>query len=256
VTPSAQRAIARRAVLQAAQATPQPTPRSARLSELLNNALPPTQIVYEEEPVAAKRLRNAGGIINQQAARDGMSQPLWGAFEPPAYRASGFWENGVTNESHDALLFAHTLTSPGGNARLVMLEMEVKLAALGAAKDEHKVAINRRLKYRICETTPRGTTPRIMRDGTSLKIVQDGERNVIPVKWVDGSLRAARPTEYNLRFFAGQSDPTDPSHFTVGYEINGVKNTIDGWLTDDDYLRIVPRGGTVEKSIWNIDAVK
>jgi hypothetical protein len=48
---------------------------------------------------------------------------------------------------------------------------------------------------------------------------------------------------YNLRFFAGQSDPNDPTHFTVTYELNGVKNTIDGYLTDDDFLRIIPAAG-------------
>jgi hypothetical protein len=228
-----------------------------RLNELLTNRLGPQTIVYEEEPVAAKRLRgDSSGVVNQQASRDGMMQPLWGAFEPPAYRASGFWENGVTNESPDALLFAHTLTSPGGNVRLVMLEMEVKLAPGAAPKDEFRVAINRRLKYRICETKLTVNTPQVLRDGTSLKIVQEGERNIIPVKWVDGTLRAARPKECNLRVFAGQPDPQDPSHFTVEYEIDGVKEVIDGWLTDDDFLRVVPRGGKVDKGNWQIDAAK
>ena len=228
-----------------------------RLQELLTNALGPTTIVYEEEPVAAKKLRgNSSGVVNQQATRDISMQPFWGAFEPPAYRASGFWENGVTNESEDALLFSHTLTSPSGNTRLVMLEMEVKLATVTAPKDEHRVAINRRLKYRICETKPFGNMPTILRHGTSLKLVQDGEANLIPIKWIDGTLRAARPKEYNLRVFAGQPDPQDPSHFTVEYEVGGVKNVIDGWLTDDDYLRILPRGGTVDKANWRIDAAK
>jgi hypothetical protein len=227
-----------------------------RLDDLLTGTLAPSQIVYEEEPVAAKRLREAGnngGIVNQQASRDNMSQPLWGAFEPPAYRASGFWENGVTNDSKDALLFAHQLTSPGGNVRLVLLEMQVSLSAGGAPRDEYFVRIDRRLKYRICETTLSGNAPTVLRDGTSLKIEQSGDGNIIPVKWVDGTLRAARPAELNLRFFAGQTDPKDPSHFTVDYELGGVKNTVDGYLTDDDFLRIIPRGGKVEQAKWLID---
>ena len=228
-----------------------------RLAELLNNRLGPQTIVYEEEPVAARRLRgDSSGVINQQAERDANMIPFWDAFVPPAYRASGFWETGVTNESHDALLFAHTLTSPGRNARLVMLEMEVKLAPVTAPKDEHRVAINRQLKYRICDTNPSANTVPVLRSGKSLRIVQEGDHNVIPIKWIDGSLRAARPKEYELRFFAGQPDPKDASHFTVEYELGGVKNFIDGWLTDDDYLRIAPRGGQVDKSVWRIEAAK
>jgi hypothetical protein len=35
-----------------------------------------------------------------------------------------------------------------------------------------------------------------------------------------------------LRFFAGQPDPTDESHFTIDYELDGDRGTIDGWLRD------------------------
>ena len=226
-----------------------------RFAELLNNPLGATTIVYEEDPVAAKRLRgDSSGVVNQQAERDGNMVAYWDAFVPPAYRAAGFWENNVTNQSRDALLFSSRLISPSGNERLVMLEMAVKLAPVTAPKDEHRVAINRQLKYHICETSPTAGTPQVMRSGQSLKIIQEGDHNVIPIKWVDGALRAARPKEHELRFFAGQSDPKDTSHFTVTYELGGVKNVIDGWLTDDDYLRIVPRGGKVETSVWRIEA--
>jgi hypothetical protein len=228
-----------------------------RLAELVNNRLGPQTIVYEEEPVAARRLRgDSSGVVNQQAEREIAMQPFWHAFVPPAYRASGFWESGVTNESKDALLFSHTLTSPGGNSRLVMLEMEVKLAMVTAPKDEYRVAINRQLKYLVCDPAPSPRGGRVLRHGPSLKIVQGDDRNVIPIKWVDGALREARPKEQSLRFFAGQPDPSDPSHFTVEYEIFGLKDTIDGWLTDDDFLRIVPRGGKVDKGTWHIEATK
>jgi hypothetical protein len=226
-----------------------------RFAELLNNPLSAATIVYEEEPVAAKKLRgDSSGVINQQAERDGNMSAYWDAFVPPAYRASGFWENNVTNQSHDALLFSSRLISPGGNERLVMLEMDVKLAPVTAPKDEHHVAINRQLKYRICDTSAVAGMPRVMRSGPSLKIIQEGDHNVIPIKWIDGTLRAARAKEHELRFFAGQADPKDTSHFTVEYELGGAKNVIDGWLTDDDYLRIVPRGGAVDKSVWRIEA--
>lgn len=43
------------------------------------------------------------------------------------------------------------------------------------------------------------------------------------------------------RFFAGQPDPNDESHFTIDYEVDGIRNTIDGWLLDDDTVKLEPR---------------
>jgi hypothetical protein len=36
----------------------------------------------------------------------------------------------------------------------------------------------------------------------------------------------------SLRFFAGQPDPDDDSHFTIQYELNGRPGIIDGTLND------------------------
>lgn len=46
-----------------------------------------------------------------------------------------------------------------------------------------------------------------------------------------------------VRVFAGQPDPDNPSHFTIGYTLNGVPGTIDGWLLDDDTVSLRPREG-------------
>ena len=43
-----------------------------------------------------------------------------------------------------------------------------------------------------------------------------------------------------LRFFAGQIDPGDESHFTIRYQADGRDGVIDGWLKDDG-LRLRPR---------------
>ena len=36
-----------------------------------------------------------------------------------------------------------------------------------------------------------------------------------------------------LRWYAGQPDELDPTHFTIDYEIAGQRGTIDGYLSDD-----------------------
>jgi hypothetical protein len=42
-----------------------------------------------------------------------------------------------------------------------------------------------------------------------------------------------------LRVFAGQPDPTDPSHFTIRYELAGRAELIDGFLTDDNNIKLI-----------------
>ena len=37
----------------------------------------------------------------------------------------------------------------------------------------------------------------------------------------------------DLRWYAGQPDELDSSHFTIDYEIAGIRGTIDGYLSDD-----------------------
>jgi hypothetical protein len=44
-----------------------------------------------------------------------------------------------------------------------------------------------------------------------------------------------------IRIYAGQPDPNDPSHFTVDYEVNGVRRTVDGWLRDPHTIVIERR---------------
>jgi hypothetical protein len=45
-----------------------------------------------------------------------------------------------------------------------------------------------------------------------------------------------------LRFYAGQPDPVDPSHFTISYTAGKRPGVIDGWLTaDGNDVRLVAR---------------
>jgi hypothetical protein len=51
--------------------------------------------------------------------------------------------------------------------------------------------------------------------------------DAVPSHFGDGSTNGPL-----LRFFAGQPDPADESHFTIDYEVDGERGTIDGWLRD------------------------
>jgi hypothetical protein len=62
---------------------------------------------------------------------------------------------------------------------------------------------------------------------------------------VDSSA-ATQPVRINygsrLRFFAGQIDASDPSHFTIGYQVDGSAGSIDGRMRDSG-LVLRPSGG-------------
>jgi len=56
-----------------------------------------------------------------------------------------------------------------------------------------------------------------------------------------------KQAEDGLRFYAGQHDPADTSRFTVGYEMGGQAGTIDGWLMDNDTVKLQVRDGTARQ---------
>ena len=61
---------------------------------------------------------------------------------------------------------------------------------------------------------------------------------------VDGLLTATNiyfPGDAHVRAFAGQSATDDPSHFIIQLESDSQRVTIDGWLLDDDNVRLERR---------------
>lgn len=51
------------------------------------------------------------------------------------------------------------------------------------------------------------------------------------------------PPRDMCRYYAGQSDMTDPTHFTIGYDTqDGQKHILDGWVKDPEIVVIEERG--------------
>jgi hypothetical protein len=44
-----------------------------------------------------------------------------------------------------------------------------------------------------------------------------------------------------IQILAGQPNPDDLAHFTIAYEIDGKPGIIDGWLMEDDTVKLEPR---------------
>jgi hypothetical protein len=48
---------------------------------------------------------------------------------------------------------------------------------------------------------------------------------------------------HRVRIYSGRTDPLNPAHFTVPYEIDGHPGTIDGWLDSYDRVQLQYRDG-------------
>jgi hypothetical protein len=260
------------ATVATATVTPAPRPRPAtavvfdnrqerrdRIKDLMAGpARAAGTVVYDEDPAAAgKLLASRSEYIVANPTRGGMSSPQ--GYQPPAYVQSPEIESQGRlrwSDNAPAELFRGPLTSPTGNSRLVRILLKLRFGdqtnpiAPSEPKPQQVFSLTRQLQFEIHRIDPDDTVRRV-RSGDSLKVVQPKGQD-IPVRWVDGVLRADRAAEHNVRFYAGQLDPKDPSHFTIDYELNGARNVIDVWLTDDDFLRIRPRGGKVNGGDWLI----
>ena len=165
---------------------------------------PADQVVLDDDPIVAAALLKREGYRN-----------LAGAGSPPV---AGFvprcWAEAMratTGPPAGSVLFLHERTSPGGQRRLVILQLPgsgtppltgsgipalIEPATLTAAPKFHNAVISAD----------------------------------VDVSWPDLPRRSTR-------LFAGQADPADASHFVIRFQTGGLGGTIDGWLEDNDRLR-------------------
>jgi hypothetical protein len=116
-----------------------------------------------------------------------------------------------------AVPFLHRLCTPRGLQRLVVVELVQTSTAPGGG--------GALLSVRVIVPGISGERPRELPSGTTASI--------------DGAARAAVPGE--LTIYPGCVDPARPDHFTIDLISNGRCDTIDGWLRDDDTVRLEPR---------------
>jgi len=189
----------------------------------LTYAAPPDQVVYEDDPVEAAGLLAIG--------RDYLPCPMLGdtpaaaVHVPPPWAGSPAW-HGPPHAR--AVLYLHERRSPGGNRRLVAIQFLGKWAGTDDGRYKPVWTVN-----------PVVTVPSAARPFSSTPQPAPAPANSRFRDPMAGIVWVARPfLERRVRFFAGQSDPADPSHFTVGFEADGRKGTIDGWLRDDDKVQL------------------
>jgi hypothetical protein len=115
----------------------------------------------------------------------------------------GLWAN----------VFLHSRSRPSGGQRLVIVDLA----------DTNFFGLQRKVRF----------VTNISRSGS-----------LYGQTWSDPAT-LGMPFEQNelFRLHAGQPDPADASHFTIEYEINSGSGTIDGWLQDDDTVKVKVRDG-------------
>jgi hypothetical protein len=77
-----------------------------------------------------------------------------------------------------------------------------------------------------------------------------GVSTFIKEQWAEHKRRAAIEGPELFRFYAGQPDPADASHFTIGYDLDGRRGAIDGRLKDNGRVEFKPDTGAVINDRW------
>jgi hypothetical protein len=129
---------------------------------------------------------------------------FYGLFSPPGGR-------------DDGTIFLHELHRPDGAGRLVALTvgrpMLTSFRDLAIDFDVHVIRPGTLWRY-----------PRLCHEQT----------------WRTPFVRPFAG-DRQVRLFTGQRDPANLAHFTIGYDCDGKRGTIDGWLQGDDTILLEPR---------------
>jgi hypothetical protein len=203
------------------------------MRKCLDWQMPPDTVVYQCFPEAATDL------VNKQPA-------LYRLNNCGAAREIDSWNDlrgslRIPRLVPPAILFIHERQAAGAPPRLVVIE------ALDFQVGEHDWSTWQPITGMVLDPGGAFGRPRVI---TAAPIVTDE----LTARW----LKFAGFCRDGPTFLAGQPDMADPSHFTVGWVIDGITESLDGWLLPDDRVRItlhdpagtrkrmVPRSGANE----------
>ena len=178
---------------------------------------PEHQLVYDDDPAHYQKLVQSdefeeltGSFSRSTAIR---LERTWYEFADLAFPPGA---------GSNATLFLHALRNSKGDSRLVELEGGIPRWVL-----DGPVPAGSRQSFSLwC---------RVMRPARMLSDPQ--ELNMTPFAV---QCDTYWPTDH-LRWYAGHVDPSDPSHLTIDYELNGKSFILEGWLRDDDTVALKVR---------------
>jgi hypothetical protein len=220
--------------------------RQAAYAQALNYSIPADQVVLDEIPeTAAKRLGETSAYAPVASDVPYFAPRPW---QPPVTLAAPpFWKE--LNLGDRGVVFIHGLKDPAGNEQLVWVYVNVEQRTNGASQ------LTTRRQYYL--QTQRQITAMILgpdgksRRGSAMRLQLGRENWMSTVTWTKGASDWEHGrVEYNVkdlfRIYAGKLDPSDPSRFTIDYDIDGDHHgTIDGRLVAADRVELTPREGAI-----------
>lgn len=229
------------------------------LQQAGNVTFPPEQVVYEEDPVEAAKLL--------QASQGFVALPVR-SFSPPAS-----WQTPVTrvdtpavaqflttlyggNRTTTATLMLHSLKKPNGEPRVVLIMM---IAEQDLSRPPEQRADPNVLRYTISTERRLSAVLVNRKDDPQAASLNVTSTHLVPETKPKTSIIFTRPSKEVawesgqitidpkgfFRFYAARLDSNDASHFIIDYALDGQRNSIDGYLKDDDTVTFVPRAGRV-----------
>ena len=169
--------------------------------QALDYRAPADQVVYDDDPSSAAQLLHSPAYLNLSTS----GPPRAALLADPWKRFYTTWS--PPGRIDQATLFLHERKNRRGETRLVAIE-----TAPLTSDNLPFVRLN------IIVVQP----------GTSFSAPQDTSDTV---QGLDALQLDSSAT--HLRWFAGQPDPEDASHFTIRYELDGRPGLVDGWLRDE-----------------------
>lgn len=174
----------------------------------MTHPLPPDFVAYESDPDAAALL------LQKPDYRPWLTPAFDRPGKPQGWQSPAFYHPKFLNElvptKSDGTLFVHGRQSPAGQPRLVVVHL-AQFRHLGDG-------VNTEL---VLEIRTRVLIPASWRPGSSLQK---------PGRPWNHMLLVEMKRKDQLRFYAGQPDPHDATHFTIGYSLAGQPGVIDGYV--------------------------
>ncbi len=232
---------------------------------------PAKQIVFDADPANARGLIRRGPhepvrlpLINPEPADYELLQ-LPADLIPAALPDPGAYLDlrqsmGVATESLDdlgVLLFLHELSAPSGVRRIVVVRF-LPWVLEEKAPEGWAAGMSAGLVAHVFE--PGGWLGRPRHLGSSLApllLPQTLPQGATSYRGEIAPMLGGRLDPYRLvrqgklRWYAGQPDITDPSHFTLDFESGGIRGTVDGYLSADGssvHLHVRPPAADGDRS--------
>jgi len=175
----------------------------------MNYLAPADQVVFDSDPAHAVSLATDPDFVLSGGCAFRRSPNDWQPFKlTPAWMPP----------TQQAMIFLHERRAAGGMPRLVAIERDAGPDCLAFSASVFE--------------------PMGIRRPLNLKAVTAGMSSDV----------GDTTTHPDTRFFAGQPDPIDPSHFTIRYERAGATHLIDGYLLTDNSITLTQRDKAADAS--------